>query len=274
MLVPGYSYTLTAVRYDDQGIWLDAAGKELLLPRHEAPKEIRIGSEVTVFLYLDRSNQLCATTRKPLAEVGAFALLQVKSVASQGAFLDWGLDKDLFIPRTEQSEPMHSGRRYLVHICHDRDNRPIASAKLDRFLLQENRDLTAGDQVDLLIWTFTDLGAKVIINQLYSGLLYQDDLLPGLKRGDQLKGYVARVRDDGKLDVTLQPPGAAGIDAAQSILLERLRQTGFLPLTDNSPPELIRSQLGLSKKLFKKAVGGLYKEGKISLDDDGIRLAG
>ncbi|MFO7576681.1 MAG: S1-like domain-containing RNA-binding protein [Pelovirga sp.] len=272
MLLSGYSYDLPVVRISSEGAWLDAAGEELLLPQREVPAGLTTGATINVFLYYDRRQRLLATLTPPVAQVGEFALLQVKSRGAKGAFLNWGLEKDLFVPDQEQAEPMLVGRSYLVRICHDRENRPMASSRLDKFLLQDNRDLQPGDRVNLQIWMFTDLGAKVIVNHLYSALLYRDDLLPGLKRGDQLSGYVSRIRDDGKIDVTLQPPGAAGIEAARAVLLEHLRRQGFLPLTDQSPPEVIRSQLGLSKKLFKKALGGLYKEGKVVLEQDGIRL--
>lgn len=271
MLLPGYYYQLTMARATSEGVWLDAAGTEILLPRRECPDSLPSDGPLTVFLYLDRHQNLRATSRKALAQVGEFALLTVKSTSQQGAFLDWGLDKDLFIPRSEQLEPMQIGRRYLVRICHDDLQRPIASARLEKYLREENCDLCEGNQVDLIVWTFTDLGAKVIVNHLYTGLIYSDDLLPGLKRGDKLTGYVTNIRDDGKLDISLQPTGAAGIDAARTILLKQLEQQDPLPLTDASPPEVIRGQLGISKKLFKKAVGALYKEGKIALTPDGIR---
>lgn len=272
MLLPGYHYNLKIVRVTAAGLWLDAAGEELLLPQQEAPTNPEAGSEIRVFLYLDRRQQLCATTKKPLLQVGEFALLQVKNRGPGGVFLDWGLEKDLFVPDPEQLEPMQVGRRYLVRACHDHENRPIASARLDKYLLQKNIDLHPADRIDLIVWMFTDLGAKVIVNHLYTGLLYRDDLLPGLKRGDHLSGYVAKIRDDGKLDISLHPPGVAGIDTARAILLDRLSRDGFLPLTDQSTPESIRNQLGISKKLFKKAVGGLFKDAVITLENDGIKL--
>ncbi|MBW6509096.1 MAG: GntR family transcriptional regulator [Desulfuromonadales bacterium] len=271
MLLPGYYYQLSVTRTAGEGIWLDAAGTEILLPRQECPDNLQRGDQLTVFLYLDRNQQLRPTSRRPAAQVGEFVLLTVKNISPQGAFLDWGLAKDLFVPHPEQLEPMQVGRPYLVRICHDDQQRPIASARLEKYLRDENCDLRQGDEVDVIVWLFTDLGAKVIVNHLYTGLIYTDDLLPGLKRGTQRKGYVAKIRDDGKLDISLQPAGTAGIDAARAILLQQLAQQEWLPLTDASPPEVIRSRLGISKKLFKKAVGALYKEGKIVLTTDGIR---
>jgi predicted RNA-binding protein (virulence factor B family) len=226
-----------------------------------------------VFIYLDRNNQLRATSREPFAEVGQFALLQVSSIGPHGAFLDWGLEKDLLSPFSEQPQKMLEGRRYLVYLCHDQQGRPIASARLEKFVEIENQDLKEGDEVELLIWTFTDLGAKVIVNDRYEALLYRDELPAGLKRGDRGQGYVARIREDRRIDVALRRPGAAGVADARDVILSALREEGgFLALHDNSPPELIRSQLGLSKKQFKKALGGLYKEKQVELSHKGVRL--
>ncbi|MFO7766984.1 MAG: S1-like domain-containing RNA-binding protein [Pelovirga sp.] len=272
MLLPGYYYQLTINRIDSSGVWLDGAGEEILLPHRESPTESQTGDMVTVFLYLDRSHTMRATTRKAAAQVGEYAFLQVKDKGPQGAFLDWGIAKDLLAPVKEQSEPMQIDRRYLVRVCHDQQHRPMASARLEKYLFEENRDLRQGDQVELIVWMFTDLGTKVIVNHLYSGLVYSDDLIPGLKCGDKLTGYIAKIRPDGKLDISLQPAGIAGIDSACELLLARLKQQELIELTDQSPPEAIRSQLGISKKLFKKAVGHLYKEGRITLTPAGIRL--
>ncbi len=270
MLLAGYYYQLPVIRITSDGAWLDAAGTEIFLPGDACPANLQSGEQLRVFLYLDRHRNLCATNRGPIAQVGEFALLRVTSTAPQGAFLDWGLAKDLLVPRAEQLEPMQVGRHYLVRICHDDLQRPMASARLEHYLRTENCDLRQGDQVNLIVWLFTDLGAKVIVNHLYTGVIYTDDLLPGLKRGANLTGYVAKVRADGKLDISLQPAGSAGIDAARAVLLKQLERQNPLPLTDHSPPEVIRSQLGISKKLFKKAAGALYKEGKIILTPEGI----
>ena len=236
------------------------------------PDKISQGETVEVFLYLDRDNKQKVTTQMPLAQVGEFALLKVQSIGPHGAFLDWGLEKDLLSPYSEQSQKMLEGRRYLVHICHDQENRPIASSRLEKFLVKENRDLREGEEVNLLIWAFTDLGAKVIVNNRYEALLYRDEIPSGLKRGEQHSGYVQRIRADYRIDITLRRPGAAGIKDAKTVILDALNIDGFLPLHDQSSPELIRNQLGLSKKVFKKAVGGLYKEGLIELTDQGIAL--
>ena len=271
-MLPGHHYQLTVEKVDSQGAWLDAEGESILLPRRECPKDLSSGNSLEVFIYLDRNNQLRATTREPIAEVGQFALLQVSSIGPHGAFLNWGLEKDLLSPFSEQPQKMLEGRNYLVYICHDQQNRPIASARLEKFVEKENQDLREGDEVELLIWTFTDLGAKVIVNDRYEALLYRDEVPPGLKRGDRGQGFVLRIREDRRIDISLRRPGAAGVDDARTVILDALQEDGFLPLHDNSPPELIRSQLGLSKKQFKKALGGLYKEKRIELTHKGIRL--
>ncbi len=274
-MLPGKHYSLKVEQIEPKGAWLLAEEQRLLLPKSECPPQLTPGCELEVFVYLDRNNQLAATTRKPLAEVGQFALLQVTSIGPHGAFLNWGLEKELLAPFSEQPQKMLEGRRYLVHICHDQQNRPIASARLEKFVQKENADLREGEEVELTIWAFTDLGAKVIVNNRYEALLYRDELPPGLKRGDQGVGYVARIREDRKIDITLRRPGAAGVADARETILEALAEHGgFLPLHDDSPPEQIRSELGLSKKQFKKALGGLYKEGRVELSRDGVKLRG
>jgi len=274
MLSPGYSYKLKIKSIDHKGAWLDAEGEQLFLPKRECPEEMTPGEPVEVFLYLDRDKKPTATTRIPLAQVGEFAVLKVQSVGPHGTFLDWGLEKDLLAPYSEQAQRMEEGRRYLVHICHDDENRPIASSRLEKFLVKENRDLREGDKVDLLIWAFTDLGVKVIVNNYYEALLYRDEVPAGLKRGEYHTGFVLRIRADHRIDVTLRRPGASGVKDAREVILQALKVDGFLSLHDQSPPELIRNQLGLSKKVFKKAVGGLYKDGLIELGDQGIKLLG
>lgn len=275
MLLPGYRYELRIKSIDPKGAWLDAQEGQIFLPRSECPDEIIQGETVEVFLYLDRNNKQKVTTKMPLAQVGEFALLKVQSIGPHGAFLDWGLEKDLLSPYSEQSHKMEEGRHYLVHICHDQENRPIASSRLERFLVKENRDLAEGEEVELLIWAFTDLGAKVIVNNRYEALLYKDEVPPRLRRGEYHVGYVLRIRADYRIDVTLRRPGAAGIKDAKTVILDALKADeidGFLPLHDQSSPEQIREQLGLSKKVFKKAVGGLYKDGLVKLGDGGIKL--
>jgi len=272
MLLPGYRYELRIKSIDPKGLWLDTQEGQIFLPRRECPEEIVQGETVEVFLYLDRNNKQKVTTKMPLAQVGEFALLKVQSIGPHGAFLDWGLEKDLLSPYSEQTHKMEEGRRYLVHICHDQENRPIASSRLERFLVKENRDLSEGQEVELLIWAFTDLGAKVIVNNTYEALLYKDEVPTNLKRGEYHLGYVLRIRADHRIDVTLRRPGAAGVKDARTVIVDALEADGFLPLHDKSSPDEIRDQLGLSKKVFKKALGGLYKDGLVELGDQRVKL--
>lgn len=272
MIIPGYRYILQVDRIDTKGAWLCDESDEVLLPKRECPADLSPETELEVFVFLDRNNQATATTQMPAAAVGEFASMRVQSVGAHGAFLDWGLAKDLLSPFSEQSKKMLEGRRYLVRVCHDSQQRPIATSRFDKYLSRENHDLEEGQEVDLIVWAFTDLGAKVIVNDSYEALLYQGDIPPGLKSGEQLTGFVSRIRPDQRIDISLSRPGKSGVDDARDALLELLQVHSFLPLNDQSPPELIRERLGMSKKQFKKAVGGLYKDNLITLEDEGIRL--
>ena len=271
MITAGSYYQLKVLRIDHTGVWLDGDGEDILLPKKECPAEIAPAMELEVFVYIDRQ-QLLATRKKGLVQVGEFAMLQVSAIGPHGAFLNWGIGKDLLAPFSEQAQKMLEGRRYLVKIILDKQQRPIATSKIDQILLSENRDLKQGEEVDIIVWAFTDLGAKVIVNHTYEGLIYQNDLPPHLKKGEAITGYVGRIREDGKIDIVLHRTGAKGRDDAREILLDALYANGFLPLHDQSPPDLIRSRLGLSKKAFKKASGTLYKEGVIELTHQGIKL--
>jgi predicted RNA-binding protein (virulence factor B family) len=264
--------TLKIDHIDVEGVWLQAGRYRILLPVAEVTSTMKKGDRLEVFLYRGGSGDVVATLKRPKAQVGEFALLQVSAVTRHGAFLDWGLDKELLVPFSEQPERLRVGRRYLVRICLDSLGRTVGTARIDRCLETEKIDLREGQEVALTLWEFTDLGAKVIINDLYGGLLYQDELPPGRRRGDRLRGFVKRVREDGKIDVTLKKSGAEGVEEAKAALLAALQRDGFLPLHDQSPPADIRAALGMSKKTFKKAVGGLYKAGKVELTEAGVRL--
>lgn len=272
MLEIGKIHRLVVDKTDERGIWLRNDGELLLLPRKEAAAAVTPGEELTVFLFRDKSGHLQATLRLPLAQVGECALLQVRSITSAGAFLDWGVEKDLLVPLSQQPERMQAGRSYLVRIALDREGRPFASARLDDWLSEICPDLKAGDPVDLLLWTFTDLGAKVVVNHRYIGVVYRDELQSGMAPGMKLQGYVKRVRDDGKLDIILRKVGSEGAAEARSVILAALQKEKFLPLHDQSPPEAIQARLGMSKKSFKKAVGSLFKAGLVTLTPEGVRL--
>lgn len=255
---------------DQQGAWLEADGELVLLPKRELPPGTEPGHELEVFL-LSTSAGPQATTRRPFAQVGEFALLRVSEVNQFGAFMEWGLDKQLLVPFREQPEPLQQGRSYLIRVRLDQAGRLVGSARTERWLEPPPHWLKAGQEVTMLVWSFTELGAKVIIDQRYEGLLYRDELPSAARPGDRLTGYIRQVREDGKLDVTLKKVGRQAVNDAREIILAALREHSLLPLHDNSPPDEIRLQLGLSKKQFKKAVGGLYKEGRIELLENGIR---
>lgn len=265
-------HTLNVARIDTRGIWLEAGGKLAHLPRREA-RDVLPGEQLEVFLYQDVAGELQATCRQPLAQAGEFALLKVQSVGPHGAFLDWGLEKDLLAPFSLQPERMEVGKSYLVFVDIDQQKRPFANARIDDCLDFEWPELREGEPVDFFIWQLTDLGAKVIVNHRYPALLYRDELPAGAGTGMHLTGYVKRFRDDGKLDVTLRKVGAEGVSDARQVILNVLReQGGALPLHDKSSPTVIQQTLGMSKKTFKKAVGGLYKDGLVMLADEEVRL--
>jgi hypothetical protein len=268
--------TLIVDHADARGLWLRAGeeGALVLLPKREAAAlDAAVGEPVNVFVFRDHAGQLRATRKQPVAQVGEFGMLTVTSVSPHGAFLDWGMEKELLAPFRLQPERMQVGRRYLVKVCLDSQGRPFADARVEDGLETAVRGLAEGDEVVLLVWQLTDLGAKVIVNHRYLGLLYAEEIPSGLRPGDKLTGYVKRLRPDGKLDVTRRKVGAEGAEAAREALLAALHNSGgFLPLHDASPPEAVRQALGMSKKAFKKAVGGLYKAGVVELTGEGVRL--
>nr|WP_282706957.1 S1-like domain-containing RNA-binding protein [Natroniella acetigena] len=210
----------------------------------------------------------------PKAKVGEFAYLKVKDVNRVGAFLDWGLEKDLFVPFAEQEGKMKEGKSYVVGVFLDQQtDRITASQRLDKFIEQEQIELSEGDEVELLIYRFTDLGVKVIINNKYYGLIYNDDLYRELEVGQETTGYIKKIREDNKIDVSLRKIGYGRIeDAKEKILKQLVAEDGFLPLHDKSSPQAIKDRLQMSKGSFKKAIGGLYKEKIIDITEEGIRL--
>lgn len=257
---------------DERGAWLGAGDELVLLPRAELPADLRPGRRLRVFVQQTEAGLPAATLRLPLAQVGEFALLRVSSVSRHGAFLEWGPEKELLVPFAEQPERLRVGRRYLVRVLLDRQGRTFASARIDKHLAPGPGDLAEGQAVELTVWEFTDLGAKVIVDDRYGALLFRDEIRGPLRRGDKLRGYVRQLREDGKIDVTLRQGGRAGVEEAKEVLRAALRQSGFLPLHDRSAPEEIERVLGMSKKTFKKALGGLYREGAVELTDEGVRL--
>ena len=267
---------LKVVKKVDFGMYLDG-GEEgrILLPARYVPQGCEVGDELNVFLYLDNEERLVATTQQPLAQVGDFACLRVAWVNQYGAFLDWGLMKDLFVPFREQRERMEVGRRYVVHVhLDDESYRIVASAKVERYLsVDERPPFQSGDEVDVLVWKRTDLGYKVIVDNRYAGLLFENQVFRPLRVGDKMQAYVRQVRPDGKIDLALQREGRGKVADFSEELLEYIRRNqGRIQLTDKSPAEDIYATFGVSKKTFKQAVGDLYKRRLIRLEADGIRL--
>ncbi|MEA3466373.1 MAG: S1-like domain-containing RNA-binding protein [Thermodesulfobacteriota bacterium] len=272
MLEIGHVHKLVIDQINDSGALLRFGDELVLLPQREVARSMHVGQDLAVFVYRGRQDRLVATLKPPVAQVGEFALLRVSQANQYGAFLDWGLDKELLVPFAEQPERMRIDRHYIVRVCLDNSARLIGSARIERHLDAERIDLIVGQEVDLLLWKLTDLGAKMIIDNRYGGLLYRDELPHGIDRGVTMKGYVKRVREDYLIDVTLRKVGKAGREDSRQFLLEALQEQGMVPLTDKSSPEQIEALLGLSKKAFKRAVGALYKEGLIVLDAECIRL--
>ena len=266
---------LIAARYTSVGLFLeDQDGESVLLPMKWVPKDVTEGDEVEVFIYLDSEERPIATTMKPAAQVGEFAYLQVKQTTSMGAFLDWGLQKDLFVPFIEQEGRMQANHWYPVYLYIDPlTDRITASGRIDKRVDKENIDLQPNQEVDLLVVSQSPLGYNVIINQKYMGLVYENEVFKNIKLGDRPKGYIKQIREDNKIDVSLQRQGYSNVEPNAQLILDKLKDLeGFLPLNDKSTPEDIAHHLEMSKKTFKKAIGGLYKQKLISIEDDGIRL--
>ncbi|WP_291529763.1 CvfB family protein [Bacteroides sp. UBA939] len=268
--------TLTVAKEVDFGMYLDGGEEgEILLPSRYVPEDCEPGDELKVFIYLDNEERLVATTLTPLVQVGEFACLEVAWVNQYGAFLNWGLMKDLFVPFREQKMKMLVGKKYVVHAhLDDESYRIVASAKVDRYLSNEKPSYEAGAEVDILVWQKTDLGFKAIIDNKYSGLLYDSEIFQPLHTGDKLKAFVKQVREDNKIDLMLQKPGFEKVDDFSKTLLQYIKDNGGrTPLNDKSPAEEIYATFGVSKKTFKKGVGDLYKKHLILLQEDGIVLA-
>lgn len=265
---------LTILREATVGFYLDGGDDgEILLPRKLAPAVAAPGGEVEVFIYHD-DRGIAATTQRPRAMLGQFAALKVVAVSAIGAFLDWGLPKDLFVPLREQKERMQEGHSYIVYVNLDNDGRLMATSKIDRFLDKWPAKYEAGQEVELLICERTPLGVKAIIEHRHWGVLYHDELFRNVRLGDKVRGYIKGVREDGKIDLTLHKPGHEKLDDIAEKVLQKLASSGgFLPVHDKSPPETIYKLFGESKKSFKSAIGILYKHRRIVIEAEGIRLS-
>ena len=267
---------LEVLREVDFGVYLDAGEiGDILLPKRYVPRDCKIGDIVDVFLYLDNEERLIATTEHPLVEVGQFAFLEVKWTNQFGAFLNWGLMKDLFCPFKEQKMRMVQGKSYIVYCYIDTlTSRIVASAKVEKFFSQERPPYREGDSVKVLIQQKTELGFKAIVDGKFGGLIYQNELFRDIHTGDKLTAYVKNVREDGKLDIVLQQSGRANVLDFSEQLFQIIADSeeGFCPFHDKSPAEDIYAEFGVSKKTFKKAVGDLYKRHLITIEPDGLHI--
>ena len=275
MIEIGKYNTLKVVKSVSFGVYLDGGeGLEILLPLRYVPMDTKPGDEIEVFIYHDNEGRLIATTARPYATVGEFQFMEVKDVNDAGAFLDWGIMKDLLVPFREQRIPMKEGKWYLVYVRLDPvTKRIMASSRVDKFLDNTPPLYEYNEEVNLLVTDQTDLGYKVIINNQHWGLLYYDEVFQRLERGERLKGYIKEVREDDKIDVSLRPLGYQKVEGIADTVLKTLRQKGgYIAVHDKSDPDLIYSLFHCSKKAFKQAIGSLYKQRLIKLEDKGIRL--
>jgi predicted RNA-binding protein (virulence factor B family) len=277
MIAIGQYNTLTVLRDTKVGLFLGETPDDegILLPNKYVPNDIKIGDSLVVFVYLDHEERPVATTLEPYVLLNEFALLRVNYINQVGAFLDWGLEKDLFVPFAAQARPMEKGKRYLVYMFMDpKSNRLVASSKTNQFLSNEELTVRVGDEVDLIVSHITDIGINVIINELHKGLLYKDEVYDdAIRTGDRLRGFIKTIRPDQKIDVSLQAFGYQKVEPNAQYILDELKASrGFLRLHDNSHPEDIKSVLKMSKKTFKKAIGALYKDKLIEIKEDGIYL--
>ncbi|TWU24851.1 hypothetical protein Pla52o_11420 [Novipirellula galeiformis] len=274
MIQIGRTYDLQVVKDTEFGFYLDAENLgEILLPAKHAPDGLSVDDTVEVFLYLDSEDRPIATFQTPKAEVGEFAYLEVKDNTHIGAFLDWGLDKDVLVPFAEQHRPMTVGDSYIVYLYLDNQDRIAATSKIDKVVLEDDEhDFYPQQKVDLIIANSTELGFKAIVNHSHWGLLYKADVDQRLSFGQSIQGYIKQVREDGRIDLSLKS-GQEIRDNYSQVIQDYLRDhNGFAPVHDKSPPAQVSNLLGMSKGQFKKAIGALYKQRIITIEKEGIRL--
>ena len=275
MVEIGRFNTLTVVKIVDFGVYLDGGERgEILMPKEYVPANCFPADEVKAFVYFDSEDRIVATTEHPHVMVGEFAFLKVVALSPVGAFLDWGLRKDLLVPFREQRDPMIEGKSYLVYAYLDKaSDRIVASTKIDKYLDQVFPEYEPHEEVEVLIARKSDLGYNVIVNNMHWGLIYNNEIFQPLKIGQKMKGYIKEVREDEKIDVTLQLPGYAKIEGLAGMVLEKLKDYGgILDLSDKSEPEEIYKVFGCSKKNYKKALGTLLKQRLIEIGDSEVRL--
>lgn len=269
----GSYHTLEVDRITNPGAFLTDGETDVLLPTKYIPRGTREGDQLKVFVYRDSEDRIICTTQTPYAQVNEFAYLKVKDASNVGAFLDWGIDKDLLVPFREQNNKLRKGQWCLVYLFLDeKTDRLAATAKVVKYFKREI-SVEEGDEVDLLITNTTDLGVNVVINNSHRGLIYESELFHDVIEGDRIKGFIKAIREDGKIDVSLRKQGLENLEiGAQQILDELKQHGGFLPLHDKSDPDDIQSMLQMSKKNFKRSVGILYKKKLVSLPEGGIKL--
>jgi uncharacterized protein len=248
-------------------------GGEVLLPKSYLKGDEKEGQEIEVFVYTDSEDRPVAVTNQPVALLDEFAVMEAKEVTDFGAFMDWGLPKDLFVPKSEMGKTMEVGGKYLVMVCQDyKTNRLIGVSKYEDFILSDTQAFAPGQEIDALVFEETDLGYKTLINGSYEGLIYKNEVFQPISIGDRIKAFVKKRREDGKIDLQVLPMGREKYEEGAEKILEVLKVRKFLPLQDKSSPESIKELLGMSKKHFKQSIGQLYKAKKITIHDDGIRL--
>lgn len=274
MISIGRFNTLQIARRTNVGLFLTDGTEDVLLPKKYLPENFDIGDDIEVFIYLDHEERPVATTLEPFIILNEFALLKVNYINDFGAFMDWGLEKDLFVPFREQARPMSEGKYYMIYMALDeKTNRLVGSSKLNQFLDKNEVNVTVGEEVDLIVSHITEAGINVIINEQFKGLMYQNEVFEDFRTGDRIIGYIKNIRPDGKIDVSRTKLGFEKVtDHASKILQELDYNNGFLGLNDKSHPDEIKTVLGMSKKTFKQTIGVLYKEHKILIKEDGIYL--
>jgi len=275
MIKLGEYNTLEILRETEPGLYLgDDEDNVVLLPHKYKPETYEIGDELKVFVYLDNEERPIATTLEPFLLLNTFGYLHCSDVTEFGAFMDWGLEKQLFVPFKEQARPMKKGSWYIVYLYMDEQtNRLVGSSKTNHFLQNENLTVEAFQEVEILVTHITEKGANAIVNGVHHGLIYVDDIFEDIRSGDRMKAFIKKIREDNKIDLVLQAPGYRSIEPNANFIREELEAAGgFLPLHDKTDPETIKNQLGMSKKSFKKAIGTLYKDKQILIKEDGIEL--
>jgi predicted RNA-binding protein (virulence factor B family) len=270
----GKYHELPVTRTVNAGITLGEGDDQVFMPARSVPEGTALGDVLRVFVYSDSDDRPTATTRQPYAIAGQYAYLECVDTSHHGAFMDWGLDKDLFVPWSEQYNEMRVGQKYVVMISVDElTNRVMARSMLRDTFDADTRGFELDQEVSLLVYNFNEFGTQVVVDGRYSGLVYHNETFSRLAEGQELRGYVKEIREDGRLDVRLQRTGRAGTSDAQAVVLAAMEEAGgFLPIHDKSPPQYIKRHLAMSKKAFKRAIGALYKQRRIVITERGIEL--